>query len=81
MFTVADADVSGVTVAPDVALPSAVTVVVVAFNCDNMKMGAVGHNGAMGRRHNCGAPPTAVIRALTSPFVERPVNVTVKDGF
>jgi hypothetical protein len=80
MFTVTVAGSSGVTVAPAVALPSVVTVVVVAFNCAKVKTGPVGHSGAVGRRHNCGAPPTAVIRAPTSPLVVRPVNVTVNVG-
>ena len=81
MFTVAVAGVSVVTVAPDVALPSAVTVAVVAFSCAMVKVEPTGQSGAIGRIHNCGAPPTAVMRALTSPLVVRPVKVTVKDGF
>ena len=70
----------GVTTDPAVALPSAVTVDDVAANCPGVKMLPVGHSGATGRRHSCGEPPTAVIRALTSPFVVRPVKFTVNVG-
>jgi hypothetical protein len=80
IFTVAVAGVNGVIVVPAVAVPVASTTDVLAASSDNWNTGPVGQELAVGRKHSSGLPPTAVIRALTSPYSERPLKATVKVG-
>ena len=62
------------------AVPDATTAAVRATSCEASKIGDGQIRAAVGRRQSWGLPPTAVIRADTSPNSVLPVKVTEKLG-